>query len=358
MRKSCAFIVIDSGYSQEVLAGRKVLAAWDLTSDRKFQSQGFLSDEQVKEFAGDPMGHGSIVLSRLLRLDPDVQLILVKAFAEHDVCRTQWADGKIAKPGWAEGYVWAAQLAKARGMVSVGNCSFGGYRHAMDGTGWEAQQVSRCTGERKPGHILVAAGGYGDSRPVRGSLKLLEGEGKNFVGTQEGDSSYNFWFGLGQAPIGATGWELEARLNDKLVYSTDSKSVPPNIWNGRQQLTFSMRGNGRVQIDVRQIENYEANGGLKVDVWAESTRFFNWVSTELLPEPACFDNVIAVGLRASSYSANQEQAFSKPEVLLPGSGQISFRLPEVVYHIGKMLEKEPNLDFPEVKARLPKFWQV
>ena len=357
MQKSCAFIVIDSGFSQEVLKGANLIAAWDLTDNRLFETtDGCLSSQQVARFAGDPMGHGSIVLSKLRAIEPDAKLILIKAFGKNDVCRTQWESGRIVQPGWVEGYVWAVRLAESRGMVSVANCSFGGYHHAMDSTGWEAMQVGQCTGAGKPGHIVVAAAGYGDARPVRGSLKLLEGESKEFIGSQEGSASYNFWFGLGQESIGKTKWELEAWLNDKLMFRTDSDEVPANIWNGKQQLTFSMHGSGSVQIEVRQTDSYEANGGLKVDVWAESARFYKWISTELMPEPACFNNVISVGLRASSYGAAQEVVGAKPEILLPGSGQISFRLPEVVVAIGRMLEKDPGLDLPKVKLMLPKFW--
>lgn len=355
MHKSCAFIVIDSGFSQESMAGADVLAAWDLCSKRKFENENAsLTQKQVAEFAGDPMGHGSIVLERLLARRKDAQVILVKAFAGRTVCRTKWRDGKISEPGWTEGYTWAAELAQSRGMVSVCNCSFGSFSHAMDGTGWEAHQLGRFTGAGKAGHVLVAAAGFGDARPVRGSFKLLPGLSKTFLADQDGDCEYNFWFGLGQPPT-EPGWALKAHLNGELVYAASSKQVPVNMWNGRQQLKFQIWGAGLASIEVCQEEGESSDEGLKVDVWSEAARFRNWVSTELVGEPACFPSVLGVGLRASSYSPYQEMEGMKPDLLLPGSDQISFRLPEVVDLCASILEANPDYDVEQLRKRLGKY---
>lgn len=363
MQKSCAFIVIDSGFSRETLAAcKKVLGAWDLTANKKYEAKDCLTSAQLDQFAGDPMGHGSIVVQRLLRLEPDAKLILIKAFDEYnDVLRTSWCDkGQVAWPGWCEGYVWAVKYARARGMVSVGNCSFGSYRHAMDGSGWEALQVGSCTGPGKPGHILIAAAGYGDNRAVHGAISLLGGHGKTFIGRHEGDAVFNFWFGLKQPVLPKPrDWKLEAWLNGNLVYLAFCDEVPANMWNGRQQLTFHIEQGGDFDIEVsRPLTNTEEDDEpLRVDVWSEAARFVNWVSTDLLPEPASFNSVLTVGLRASCYTPNQEQQFAKPEVLLAGGDQISFRIPEVVVAVGKLLREDPSLDIEHVRARLPKFWK-
>lgn len=355
MEKTCVFIVIDSGFSREVMEGSHVLAAWDLTRNRRFESSDELTPAQIADFAGDPMGHGSIVLARLLRLVPDARLILVKAFGGGDACRTRWEHGKIVTPGWTEAYVWAVELAGARGMVSVANCSFGGYVHAMDGTGWEAQQVGRFSGAGKPGHVVVAAAGYGDGRPVHGALTLLPGETKEFLGDQEAECEYNFWFGLGQEPA-IKPWTLMAHINSHLAYAASSEQLPANIWNQRQQLKFRIWGAGKVRIDVALANGPRSNGSLKVDVWCPGSMLRKWVSPELIIEPAIFPSVIAVGLRASLYCPNQEAAGSKPDILLPGGDQVSFRLPEVAVAAGLMLQKDPSLDADQIKARLGKFW--
>lgn len=363
MKKSCAFIVMDSGFSREILkkVSKQVLAAWDLTENRKFEigpRSDYLSSRQLEQFSGDPMGHGSEVLSRLLRFEPEAKVILIKAFEDFVVRKTRWEGGHIVGPGWCEGYVWANELARSRGMVSVGNCSFGGYRHAMDGTGWEVRQVGTCTGAGKPGHVLVAAAGYGDSRAVHGNVNLLDGEKKTFYARQDGWCEYNCWFGLGQSFPNKADWILEARLNDEIVYMADSREVPPNMWNGSQQLTFSITGGGKVEIELRRKEKgLKTENGLRVDIWSEDARLENWVSAELLPEPACFPQVLTVGLRASFYSPKQEQAGCKPEVLLQGGDQISFRLPEIVVAVGKMLEHDPTMDIEQVRAQMPKYWK-
>lgn len=356
--KSCAFIVIDSGFSRDVLQqGGKVLAAYDLPFNRKFEEGDRLSERDLEVFTGDPMGHGSIVLSRLLNIIPDANLFLVKAFSPSDLLRTIWKGGEIIQPGWVEGYVWAAELARARDMVSVANCSFGGVSHAMDGTGWESHQIARCSGPGKPGHCVVAAAGTGDGRAVHGALTVLSGENKSFIADQDTDCEYNCWFGLGQDLPENCRWQLEAWQNGQLVFSADSQSVPANLWNGRQQLKFRLWGAARVTIDIRRDQDYDDSFGLSVDIYAEGARFRNWVSPYLIPEPACFPHVIAAGLQASTYSPTQREPGKKPDVLLPGSGQISFRIPEITAAVGQMLEKYPGLDVDGVRAMLGKYPQ-
>lgn len=352
MVKPCAFIVIDSGFSQELLwrSSRQVLAAWDLSVGNKLESAQYLSWEQLQGFAGDPMGHGSIVLGKLLDLEPSARLILVKAFHGNNACRTRWLNGKIASPGWSEAYVWACNLAEARSMSSVANCSFGAYVHAMDGSGWEKKQVAEAQGSG--GHILVAAAGPGDARAVHGAIKLCAGEEKTFEIDQDRDSDYNLWFALGQEREGGCAWTLSVRRNGELVFETESGNVPDNFWNGRQQLTFRIPGNARVQITVSRHGGIGQDQFLNVDAWCESARFRNWVSGELIPEPACFEGAIAVGLAASSYSPFQTLPGRKPEILLPGSGQISFRLPEVAVRVARHLEQEPNLTAGKLRGLL------
>ncbi len=360
---SCAFIVIDSGFSFEILKEARVIAAWDLTRGRKFESLDYLDDSDLAEFAGDPMGHGTIVLSRLLALEPAAKLILVKAFDNRSVCLTQWdASGKIARPGWSDAYVWAQQKAAARGMVSVANCSFGGYRHAMDGSGWEAHQLGSVIG---PGHVLVAAAGPGDGRAIHASLRLLASESKQIVAYQENNADYNLWFGLGdeQESVALDSWKLEARLNGHLQFRADSSRVPANIWNGRRQLTFRIRGSGKLEITISRdssgVSDWKADrktdNALRLDVWSEEARFANWISAELVGEPACFKNVIAVGLITSSYSPFQNMAACKPDLLLNGSDQVSFRIPEITVACGKLLESDHRLDSDSLIKLLGKF---
>lgn len=355
MKKSCAYIVIDSGFSAEVLSRtKKVLAAWDLVSQQKFvpQDKAYLSKSQLESFAGDPMGHGSIVLERFLRQRPEAKFILVKAFENRSACRTRWQSGEIARAGWTESYVWAAELAEKLGMVSVANCSFGGYFHAVDGSGWEAHQLAKCTGAGKPGHLLAAAAGPGDARPVHARMKLLAFENKTIICDQHEDSDYNLWFALRQGSNEAL-WSMEARLNGQLVFASSSGQVPENFWNKKRQLTFRIPGRGRVELDFRR---HDAGAkALSVDAWCETVSFRNWVSAELVGEPACFEQTIAVGLAASSYSCLQEKEGTKPEVLLSGGDQISFRLPEVCVYLGELLEKNPELDLPGVRQKLNKF---
>ena len=364
MKSSCAFIVIDSGFSQEVLSrSRKVLACWDLSQDRPIESASYLSSRELSGFAGDSMNHGSIVLSRLLDRVPDAPLVLVRAFnTNRGIFRTTWQNGQVARAGWSEAYVWAVELCRKRNLSSVANCSFGGFDHAMDGSGWEAHQLNRVTGSGRAGHVMVSAAGPGDGRAQHSTMLLLSGDEKNFVATQDGVGEYNMWFGLGQplddAHSASCNWWVEVLLNGETQFTVGSEQVPENFWNSRRQLKFTVHGAGRVDIRVKRDSAHQCANELcafRVDCWTEDGWFHNYVNPLLISEPACFPNVIAVGLRTLQYNAFQKQAGEKPEVLLSGTEQISFRTPEVTAAVGKLLTRDPSLDVDQVRSLLGKY---
>lgn len=356
---SCSLIVIDSGFSHEVLRrSRKVLACWDLSHARPVVGEGYLAQSELDAFAGDPMNHGSIVLSRLLDRMPEAPVVLVKAFDDESLKRTVWHNGQIAHPGWSEAYVWAVELCRERGLTSVANCSFGGFHHAMDGSGWEAEQLRRVTGPGRSGHLLVAAAGPGDGRAQHASFLLLNRDEKVLVAQQDQSSEYNLWFGLGQNQKRPANWRLELVHNGQSLFTISSREISANIWNQRQQFKFSVEGSGRVELIVRNASSADcADEGcaLKVDCWSESAWFRNHVSPNLVSEPACFPHVIAVGLRTLQYSAFQTMPGDKPDVLLPGSEQISFRTPELTCAVARLLACDPTLDSERAKQLLGKY---
>ena len=88
---------------------------------------------------------------------------------------------------------------------------------------------------------------------------------------------------------------------------------------------------------------------------AESDRlaeFLDHVDETTIAEPAVFPEVIAAGLQSGSYAPNQADASAKPEILLPGEGPISFRLPSLTAMVARWLSLDPGLDVAAVKARL------
>lgn len=364
MQPKCVFIVIDSGFSLDSMSSARVLAAWDLVIDRKFLSETQLSASQLRAFSGDPLGHGTIVLQRLLKQAPDAALILVKAFgSDGRLRRTGFRDGRVSRAGWTEAYLWAVREAERRAMPSVACLSFGSYHHAMDGSGWEANQLRSVTGPGKPGHIVVAAAGPGDARACHAAVHVLPGQSRCLEVDQYADSDYNFWFGLRQAgPDLRKHWQLHASLNGRSVFKADSLETPLNFWNQRQQLNFRIQGSGKLEIELyvsgsgvySEMQGTPADS-LRVDAWTEDARFRNWICPDSIPEPACFDFVIAAGLATGSYAPGQELPGVKPEVLLPGSGQISFRLPELSSTVAALLSAEPKLDAKELMEKLPKF---
>lgn len=361
MDRSCAFVVIDSGYSQEVLRrARKVLACWDLSQERPITTASYLTPKELDGFAGDPMNHGSIVLSRLLDRVPDAPLVLVRAFnsGNRDVQRTVWHNGQVVRAGWTEAYVWAVELCRQRNLTSVANCSFGGFQHAMDGSGWEAEQINSVSGPGRPGHIMVAAAGPGDGRANHSCFLLLSGDEKNFVADQDDSGQYNLWFGLGQPDTDDCHWQLEVLKDGHTVCYLNSNELGENMWNKRKQFKFVVPGAGRVDIRVRRLSEHECRDercSLRVDCWTEDGWFHNYVSPLLVSEPACFPNVIAVGLRSLNYNAFQTQPGEKPDVLLPGSEQISFRTPEVTAAVARLLEQDASLDVEQVITILGKY---
>jgi hypothetical protein len=177
MKKLCV-IVIDSGFSRESMSGLNILAARDLARGTTVMGTPRLNEEQLDSFACDPLNHGSIVLQRLrqqlqekLSAQPlaaaGVAFILLRVFGADNSCiRTCWENGKVVSDGWTEAYLWAVELCESSGYASVANCSFGGFVHAVDGTGWEAHQLARVTGPGKSGHVVVAAAGHGDGRAI------------------------------------------------------------------------------------------------------------------------------------------------------------------------------------------------
>jgi hypothetical protein len=95
----------------------------------------------------------------------------------------------------------------------------------------------------------------------------------------------------------------------------------------------------------------------RFDVWVNGgASFLDHVDATLVAEPAVFPHVIAAGLRSGSYAPDQMQPGSKPDVLVPGAGPISFRLPEVTAAVARLLmESEAGLDVEQVRALLGKF---
>jgi hypothetical protein len=350
MNKQCV-IVIDSGFSLESMRGLKILAARDLALGTTLTGADELSElsaEQIESFACDQLNHGSIVLERLRERLPvaDFAFVLVRVFGSDNSCiRTTWADGNVVSDGWTEAYLWAVSLCEERGFSSVANCSFGGIVHAADGTGWEAHQLSQVTGIGKPGHVVVAAAGHGDGRAVHASWFAQPGEAVWVSGLQRETTSYNFWFGAANKP-----WTLTIRRNGDVVGTHSGVDIVGNMWNQRQQLTFTVEGSGDVSFEfvVPDGELVRCDGWIRGDAaW-----FQDHVDSRSVAEPAVFPEVVAVGLRLKSYSADQSRPGSKPDVLLEGAGEISFRTPEVTAVVAKLMLLEPAIDSAGVRSAL------
>lgn len=353
-----ALIVIDSGFSLEsIRRAKRVIAVYDLRHEVAAIGSPTVPAETLARFAGDPMKHGSIVLDRLTSLLPDAPYILIRAFSdENSVLRTKWAGGTIAREGWTEAYRWAVELCRKNGLRSVANCSFGGFIHAMDGTGWEAFQLAKETGPGKPNHIVVAATGPGDARSSHASWHHLPCETVTVNVRQEEASKYNLWTKGGA-------WQLTVLLNGEVVQRADGRYIPENFWNHRQQLTFWVEGEGHVQFIIKREHGTATTCGdsasaQRFDVWiaAGDAAFLNHVDPTLISEPAVFPNVLSAGLRSGTYCPTQMSTGSKPDVLLPGNGPISFRAPEVAAAIARLLmESAAGLDVDQVRSLLGKF---
>lgn len=342
-------IVIDSGFSLESLRDAKVLAVRDLSSDVTVIGAPFVSDNELQAFAHDPLNHGSIVLQNLRKLAPDAPVILIRVIGEDGrIIRTGWQHGEIVTDGWTEGYIWAVELCKQLGLTSVANCSFGGITHAADGTGWESHQLAQVTGAGQPGHVLVAASGPGDGRSVHASWLVEPGATKWVAARQTKSTSYNFWAGFAHQS-----WWLTARLNGDVVGRYEGSGLDGNMWNQRQQLTFDIEGSGDVSFELTL--SADAQSSLRCDCWVrgeDSSRFLNYIDARLIAEPAVFPHVIATGFRSGSYAPDQCQLDAKPDVLVDGGGQISFRTPEVTAAVAGLLSSDPTLDVVQVKQLL------
>jgi hypothetical protein len=348
IEKSC-LIVIDSGFSQESLRDAKVLAVRDLAKGVTVVGAPFVGNDDLQVFAYDPLNHGSIVLEKLRGCAPKAPVILIRVLSEDSkIIRTRWENGEIVSEGWTGAYIWAVELCKRLGLMSVANCSFGGITHAADGTGWESHQLAQVTGVGKAGHILVAACGPGDGRSVHASWFTEPGATKWINARQSQSTTYNLWAGQPHQE-----WWLTASRNGDVVGRFDGAALDGNMWNQRQQLTFDIEGDGDVSFELTL--SAKAQSMLQCDCWVRgenSSRFLDHVDARLIVEPAVFPHVIATGLRSGNYASDQYELHSKPDVLLDGDGQISFRTPEVTAAVADLLAQDPTLDVEQVRQRL------
>jgi hypothetical protein len=361
--RKAAVIIADTGFSADSLAGAKrILGVYDLVQRRVILGNPYVTDAtDLGAFAGDPAKHGSFVLMAVLAQDPDVPVVLIRSHnPDEGVIRTSWQDGKPAADGWTEAYLWAVRLCQLHGLASVANFSFGRVFHAADGTGWDAFQFAKVVGEGKPGHVVVAAAGPGDGRAVHSSFSADAHAPAQVLVQQDGKTSYNFWTKVnGESDPNMSDpqddWILEVWRNGQLVMRQDGAYVPVNFWNGRKQLQFSLEGTGDVTLVVRLKNGASAERGFECWLATGDARFLNHVDDTYIVEPAAFPSVIAVGFKAGNYSQAQKLPGHKPDVLIDGGGAISFRLPEVVVKVARILEDNPNLDAVQVKALLGKY---
>lgn len=349
MSKETAVIIIDTGFSLDaMMTASRILAVCDLSTGLLREGEPQLKAESLSEFAGDPLNHGSLVLRALTAIDSNIPVILVRAYSSQiRLIRTAFEHGEIKSPGWTEAFDWAVSFCKKRGFNSVTNCSFGGYTHAMDGTGWEAFRLGQHIGPGKDGHILVAGAGSGDGRAIHASCLTQGGSFTDITARQKGATTYNLWAGI-NGPVSER-WTLEVFLNEQKSGHFEGAELAANFWNDRQQLTFTVHGEGDVKFRLH------APDATRFDLWInhqDYAIFASHADPDLIAEPAVFPEVIAVGLAAGRYASDQTEVDAKPEVLLSGSGPVSFRLPEVVSKIAAWLTEEPQLDVVSVRRRL------
>ncbi len=335
------YIVVDSGFSPESLpAKHNILGTWDPTGEGVFN---------------DPLNHGSIVLSKLREADPQAKFMLIKAYdGANNLAQTRFENGQIAKPGWTEAYLEAVALAKQHKLPSVGNCSFGEFTHAMDGTGWESFQLSHAVGAGKQGHVLVAATGPGTGVARHASGVVEAGKSGEVSISQNGEAAFNLWMGK-NAP---RDWSLSVYEGRRLIHAVDGKQLEPNFWNNRQQVTFrSWIDNPDTRFVLQRTGADPRPLSFDFFVQEGNATFKNHINPELISEPAVFPHVVSVGIKDMSYSPSQTTLGAKPDVLLPGNGPVSFRTPEITHAIGQMLKANPELDATQVQKLLGKYPQ-
>jgi hypothetical protein len=370
-----AVIVLDSGFTRESVSRVKNLLGYcDLNTGISAVGQPMLEGqarELVLAIAQDPLNHGSIILERLLAFDPELPCVLVRGFAQDGgLIRTRFEQGKIAAAGWTEGYLWAQNICAQKGYFSVANFSFGGFHHALDGSGWESFQLAQVVGPGKPGHLLAAAAGPGDGRAIHASLTVAGGQTEVVHGHQDGTSTYNLWLGrLGEPCLGekrladdlltdvssARDFDLQVKINGRTVLTCQGRDLVPNLWNGKKQCTFEVPGAGDVAIAISLAPGIPSRFDLFISR-EEGARFSDFVDSELVSEPAVLSEVIAVGLKEGSYGSCSVKGIDKPEVLLSGHGPISFRTPEVTFALVELLAENPALDVPGARAELHRRW--
>lgn len=362
-----AVIIADTGFSKQALAGAEhVLGVYDLVNRRIIVGNPYVTEEDLNSFAGDPNGHGSIILEATRRLAPDLPVVLIRSHDEQirSIC-TSWHDGKPAADGWPEAYLWAVRLCQLHGLCSVANFSFGRVYHAGDGSGWDAFQLNKVTGAGKTGHVAVAAAGPGDGRATHSAFAVASGATTCVEIRQEETTSYNFWSKQAatlpseekpeEESFSDNDWILEFWRDGHLIFRQDSAYMGCNFWNQRKQIQFTVEGPGMVTLAV-SLKNGAKLTEQSFECWLTGeARFLDHVDETLVVEPAAFPAVIAVGLINGSYSPEQKLPGQKPDVLIPGDGPISFRLPEVVVKVARMLEENADLDSLQVKALLGKY---
>jgi hypothetical protein len=150
---------------------------------------------------------------------------------------------------------------------------------------------------------------------------------------------------------------LTVRRNGEVVGLHQGSDIVGNMWNQRQQLTFEVEGGGDVSLeialpacppDTQDVSHLQCEGWIRSD----SAWFHDHVDSRSVAEPAVFAEVIAAGLRFKSYAADQTKAGTKPDVLLEGMGEISFRTPEVTAAVARTMLHNPALDVAKVRDLL------
>lgn len=370
MRDKTAVIIIDTGFSRPSLqAARKIIAALDVDTCHiatgSAQSPYLTMERDADELgivARDDLNHGSLVLKSLLEVNPELPVILVRAFDENGrLVRTKFAHGAQVKPGWTEAYRTAVAICRERGLASVANLSFGGYTHAMDGSGWESHSLAQETGAGKPGHIVLAGASAGNGIAIHSSWTTAPAETTEVQAVQTGSTTYNLWCAADASKPEANDWVVEVFLDDRLVGREMSDHLAPNLWNNRKQVSVRVAGEGQVRFCVSRFFRADTGFGgiaadLRFDCWVVESdgdaAFLDHKDVMSIAEPAIFPHVIAVGLKSGEYAANQDEPGSKPELLIDGNGPISFRLPEVAAKVAQMLSEDPALDVVAVRNKL------